>query len=142
MSSTEYNEVLKDIKETLGLVPGFMRGLPPDVLTRYWPIFKKYHAGGDTEIPAKYRELIGLAIASVIRCPYCIFFHTAAAKMLGATDKELSELAFLAGDTPNWSSMIHAQSTDLETFKRETEQIGRYMSEKSKEKIEPKTRSR
>lgn len=131
MSSTEYNEVLKEIKETLGIIPGFMRGLPPDVLIKEWPLFKKYVLG-ESEIPAKYRELIGLAIAANIKCPYCIFFHTATAKMLGATDKELSELAFLSSFTSRWSAMIHGQNYDLETFKRETEQIGRYLSKKSK----------
>lgn len=130
--SQEYSDVLMDIKKTLGIVPGFMSRLPPDVLISEWPLFKKYTLG-ESEIPAKYREIIGLAIASNIKCPYCIFFHTASSKMLGATEKELSEVAFLASLTARWSTILHAQSYDLETFKREVEQIGRFLSEKKAE---------
>ena len=52
---------------------------------------KKY-SFSESKIPAKYRELIGLAIAASIKCPYCAYFHTQAAKMNGATDEEIARL--------------------------------------------------
>jgi len=39
-----------------------------------WPLFKKYNFE-ETEIPAKYRERMGLAAAANIKCPYCKLFH-------------------------------------------------------------------
>ncbi len=122
----KYDGTLEDIRKSLGIVPGFMKGLPQDTLVNEWPMFKKYTLG-ESEIPGKYREMIGLAIAANIKCPYCQLFHTGAAKMQGATDKELSEIAFLASYTARWSSMIHAQHYDYNTFVKETEQIGAHL---------------
>lgn len=121
-----YEDTLKDIQKTMGIVPGFMKALPRDALVNEWPNFKKYQLE-DSVIPGKYRELIGLAVAANIKCPYCQLFHTGAAKMNGATDAELSELVMLASMTSRWSSIIHAQHYDYDTFQREFEQIGAYL---------------
>ncbi|MHC4799894.1 MAG: carboxymuconolactone decarboxylase family protein [Planctomycetota bacterium] len=122
----EYEDTLKDIENTIGIVPGFMKALPADVLVKEWPLFKKYELG-ESKIPAKYRELIGLAIASNIKCPYCQVFHTETAKMMGATDEEFAELAFLASFTSRWSAMIHAQNYDINKFVEELHQIGQHL---------------
>jgi AhpD family alkylhydroperoxidase len=131
ISMGEYEDTLNDIKKSLGLVPGFMEALPKDVLMHDWPLFKKYTLG-ESKIPAKYRELLGLAVAANIKCPYCTLFHTSVAKMYGATKEELAEIAFLASHTSRWSSMIHAQHYPYETFAKETEQIGAYVSKAAK----------
>jgi hypothetical protein len=39
----KYEDTIKDIEKTLGIVPGFMKGLPKDVLIQEWPLFKKYN---------------------------------------------------------------------------------------------------
>lgn len=122
----EYEETLKDIEKSLRIIPGFMKALPADVLVREWPLFKKYVLG-ESKIPAKYRELIGLAVAANIKCPYCQLFHTAAAKLRGATDEELAEVAFLASFSSRWSAMIHAQHYDYDTFEKEVHQIGGHL---------------
>ena len=127
----EYDETLKDIKKTFGFVPGFMKGLPQDVLMHDWPLRKKYTLG-ESKVPAKYRELLGLAVAANIKCPYCQLFHKSVAQMYGATPEEFAEIAFLASYTSRWSSMIHAQHYDYDTFAKETQQIGEYLSKGAK----------
>ena len=122
----KYEDTLKDIENSLGIVPGFMKALPKKVLIQEWPLFKKYSLE-ETEIPAKYRELMALAIAANIKCPYCQLFHKNAAQMMGATEEELAETAFLASYTTRWSAMIHAQDYDYETFAKEFHQIGEYL---------------
>ncbi len=122
----EYERTLDDIRKTMGIVPGFMKGIPKDVLVAEWPIFKKYQLG-ESEIPPRYRELIGLAVAANIKCPYCQLFHLAAAKMNGATEKELAEAAYLASQTTHWSAIIHAQHYDYDTFEKEVHKIGEYL---------------
>ncbi len=124
----EYEETLKDIERSLGIVPGFMKALPGDVLVKEWPLFKKY-ALEESNVPAKYRELIGLAIAANIKCPYCQLFHKGTAKLRGATDEELAELAYLASFTSRWSAMIHAQHYDYDAFEKEVHQIGAHLKE-------------
>ena len=101
----KYEDTIKDIEKTLGIVPGFMKALPEIVLIQEWPLFKKYNFE-ETEIPAKYRELMGLAVAANIKCPYC--------------------------NTARWSTIIHAQNYDLETFKKEFEQIGKHLQKMMK----------
>ncbi len=129
----EYEDTLNDIKKTLGMVPGFMKAIPKDVLMQDWPLMKKYQAG-ESEIPAKYREFIGLAISANIKCPYCALMHTGMATLNGATDKEIAEVAFLASFTSRWSAMLHALQYDYDTFSKEVHQIGEYAKKASKKK--------
>ena len=35
-----YQETVSDIEKSLGSFPGFFKGVPEDVLTQMWPIFK------------------------------------------------------------------------------------------------------
>ena len=129
ITMTEYENALNDIKATLGIVPGFMKGLPEDVLVHDWPLFKRYTAE-QTAIPNKYRELAGLMVAANIKCPYCVLFHTEMAKLNGATQDELSEVYYLASLTSRWSAMIHAQQIDFDTYAKELQQIGAYLQKK------------
>jgi len=124
-----YDDTIKDIEDTLGSVPGFMETLPDNVLIQEWPIFKKYIIE-DSEIPEKYRELIGLAIAANIKCPYCTLFHKSAAELRDASEEELAEVAVLASLTTRWSAILHAQNYDFDTFKEEVERIGDFLKEK------------
>lgn len=124
-----YEETLNDIKETIGIVPGFMKALPEDVLTHDWPLWKKYSLM-ESVIPQKYRELMGLAVAANIRCPYCEAMHKDMALMHGATKDELTEVIFLASLTARWSAMIHAQHYPMEQFDRERLQMGEHLTKK------------
>src|SRR3989304_283288 len=127
----KYEDTIKDIEKTLGIVPGFMKALPEIVLIQEWPLFKKYNFE-ETEIPAKYRELMGLAVAANIKCPYCQLFHKGSAQMNGATEKELAETVFLASYTARWSAIIHAEHYDYQKFKDEFEKIGEYLKKTMK----------
>ncbi len=127
----DYLETIEDIKRTLGTVPGFMRALPEDVLVHDWALMRKYQFG-ESAIPAKYRELIGLAIAANLKCPYCQAMHLALAKGHGATEEELSEIAFLASFTSRWSAMLHAQNYDLERFLDEAAAIGEHLGQQKR----------
>jgi len=122
----EYEKTIEDIKKTMGIVPGFMKQIPRDALVSEWPVFKKYEFG-ETDIPPRYRELIGLAVAANIKCPYCLLFHTEVAKMHGASEKELSEVAMLASLTARWSVILHAERYDYATFEKELGQIGAHL---------------
>lgn len=128
---TEYEDALKDIEQTLSLVPDFMKGIPPDSLVREWPIFKKYVLG-QSQVPEKYREFIGLGIAATMKCPYCQLFHLSAAKLRGATNEELAEVVYLSSFTARWSNIIHAQHYDYAKFRVEIEQIGAHLTKAMK----------
>jgi AhpD family alkylhydroperoxidase len=126
---SEYESALKDIKKTMGVVLDQFKKIPRDAVPHEWALMKEY-SFSETKIPAKYKELMGLAVAATIKCPYCIYFHTHAAKMNGATDDEIAETAFLARFTTGWSEMLHAASIDLEGFKKQFAEVEAYLSEK------------
>ena len=94
-----YEETVKDIEKTFGMLPGFFKNTPKDVLPQMWPLFKKYQIG-ESLIPKKYREMMTLASAAATKCPYCQTYHREVAKMLGATDQELEELAVVVAEVP------------------------------------------
>ena len=127
----EYENSLEDIRKTMGIVMDQFKAIPRDTLPHEWDEMKKY-SFEKSKIPAKYRELIGLAVAASIKCPYCIYFHTQAAKMNGATDEEIAELAFLTRFTTGWSSILHASSIDFESFKKQFDQAAKHMEGKPK----------
>ena len=129
---SEYESTLRDIKKTMGVVLDQFKKIPHDVVPHEWALMKEY-SFSETKIPAKYKELMGLAVAATIKCPYCIYFHTRAAKMNGATDDEIAETAFLARFTTGWSEMIHATSIDLEDFKKQFDEVEACLT-KNKEK--------
>jgi len=85
-----------------------------------------------TEIPAKYRELMGLSVAANIKCPYCQAMHTAMAKYHGASDEELREIYWLASLKSIWSAMIHAQHYDWDKFMKEAKKMGEHLAKKGK----------
>ena len=49
----------------------------------------------DGAIPAKYRELISIAVALTTQCAYCIDAHTKNAAKAGATREEIAEVVFI-----------------------------------------------
>lgn len=118
----ERKEILKEIEETLGMVPSFMKEVPPGALEGFWENFRDFYFA-ETQIPNKYKDLIGLAVSGATRCSYCTLFHTEGAKLHGATEEEIAEASYMGSFTMLGSTFLNAQSTDYETFKNETLQI-------------------
>jgi AhpD family alkylhydroperoxidase len=119
--------VYEEIRGAFGLVPTFMKEVPEDRIGAEWELFKLVQ-GQENHIPMKYRELIGLGIAAVTKCKYCVYFHTQVAKTLGATDAEIEEAVSFAKSNAGWSAYINGTMADWETFKREIDQTCAHMS--------------
>ena len=118
-------QIQDEIKKTLGVVPTMFNQLPDSTLELEWNLFKVSQVA-ECPIPNKYRELIGLGIASAIRCPYCTFFHTEMAKLNGATPQEIEDACHVAKSSAGWSTYISGTQIDLNTFKKEIQQIVEY----------------
>src|ERR1043165_4072649 len=71
---------LKEIEGAFGFVPAFVKALPSTYL---------------------------LAVAAATPCEYCIYFHTEAAKLNGATDQEIQEAVAMAGLTRLGSTVLN-----------------------------------
>jgi len=108
-----------DIKGTLGFVPAFFDELPDVALPGTWEEFKGVQMNPNTALPGKIKELIGLAVSAQIPCKYCVYAHTAFAKLNGASEEEIKEAVVMASITRHWSTVIAGMQTDLAGFKRD-----------------------
>lgn len=136
-SSSSYKETRQEIEQTFGSFPGFFSGVPQDVLVQMWPVMKTY-IFGQTKIPPKYREMISLAVAATLKCPYCETFHRESSKMHGATNEELAELGAIVGQVTFWSSVLHTMNYDMSTFMKEFNAMGEHFAKKQQQQQQQK----
>jgi AhpD family alkylhydroperoxidase len=115
-------EIYREIEETLGLVPKFFQKLPDANLEMEWNLFKQVQLE-DGPIPNKYRELIGIGISAVTKCRYCVFFHTEAAKLFGATEEEIEHAVHYAKSSAGWSAYLNGLQFDFEEFQDEVLEV-------------------
>jgi AhpD family alkylhydroperoxidase len=120
-------EVEAEIKQALGLVHGFFNRIPDQFLDAEWELFKGLELG-ETQIPNKYKELMGIAIHSETKCRYCILFHTEVAKLFGATEEEIQEAVHYAKMSVGWSVYLNGIREDFDNFADELQRIGEYLS--------------
>ena len=87
---THYHEVMQEVRgpyqELAEAIPGVVLG--------YSELHKA--AMGEGELPAKFKELIALAIAVTRECDGCIAAHARAAARRGATTAEVAEMIGVA----------------------------------------------
>jgi len=122
-------EILRDVEKTLGIVPTFIRELEHDsvALEHSWELVKKFILG-ESLIPAKYRELMGIAVSAALHCRFCVTFHSGVAKLFGATEEEIKEAAFLAKHTAGWSAFVDGRLADIGQLEKELAKIAEHMS--------------
>ena len=126
-------EVYKEMKVLLGLVPSFFKSVPDKTLHLEWELFKKVQMEKGT-IPNKYRELIGLGISAVSKCHYCTLFHTEMAKLEGATDAEIEEAVHYAKSSAGWSTYVNGLQVDYDTFKEEIGKVVKHIKKQGMSK--------
>ena len=109
----------KDIEQTLGKVPGFVRLVPKAALPGAWSEVKALEFSFDTALSPKVKALISLAVSAQIPCHYCIWEDTQSARQAGATDQEIQEAVTLSALTRHWSTIFNGMQIDFETFKKD-----------------------
>lgn len=122
----------RDIEQTLGAVPSFFKLFPEAGIAGAWAEFKAVQLSPATKLSGKHKELIGLAVSAQIPCHYCIYFHTAAAKLNGATDEEIREAVAMAAIVRHWSTVLNGMQVDPAAFKREADHVLGLAAEKAK----------
>ncbi len=113
----------RDIEATLGSVPTFFKLFPEEGIGGAWAEFKTVQLNPKTALSGKEKELIGLAVAAQIPCSYCIYFHTEAAKLDGATDAEIREAVAMAAISRHWSTVLNGMQADPAGFRQETDTV-------------------
>ncbi|WP_394238188.1 carboxymuconolactone decarboxylase family protein [Niallia oryzisoli] len=99
MTSDLYaKEYIRNLSQLKGLVPEQMQS------------YRDFSAAVFSEgvLSKREKELIAVAITHVTECPYCIDFHTKAAKKAGATLEELAESVFVAVAVEAGGAITHS----------------------------------
>ncbi len=120
-------EVFKEIEKTLGLVPEFFEKMPESSLKAEWDLFRYNALKSDSPLNPKTRELIGISAAAARLCWYCVNFHSALARLHGATEEEIEDTISLSRFGGSWSTFLNGIDYDHELFLKELKEIGQYL---------------
>jgi len=77
----------------------------PEAMKAFVAFDKAALAGG--AIPAKYKELMALAVAFTTQCPYCIEIHSNKARGIGASEQEIAEAVLVAAALRAGGAITH-----------------------------------
>lgn len=123
-----------EMRETLGAVPVAFDRIPDELVGPEWDLIKRLQLG-ETLIPGKYKELIGLAVAAVSRCSYGILLHTEGARLHGAGDAEIAEAVHCAKLESGWSVHLAGLQVNYDEFAREVERTAAFLARNGVERI-------
>jgi AhpD family alkylhydroperoxidase len=114
---------LKDVNQTLGYVPEFLKRFPDVARSGAWRQMRDVQMSPKTALSAKEKELIGLAVASQVPCKFCIVAHTEFARLGGATDAEITEAIAMASLTRSMSTLLNGLQVDEVQFRRDVDKL-------------------
>jgi AhpD family alkylhydroperoxidase len=123
MNVTDGASALADITQTLGFAPEFFKRFPDVARAGAWREFRDVQLNPSSALPGKYKELIGLAVASQVPCRFCVVAHTEFAKLNGATDAEINEAIAMAAFTRNMSTELNGLLVDEAQFRRDVDKL-------------------
>src|SRR5262245_28699121 len=78
-------EARADMQKTFGFTPAFIKAIPDAAVPGLWGEVKGFEMNPGTALPAKMKELIGLAVSSQTSCRSCIYSYSRCAKANGAS---------------------------------------------------------
>ena len=119
MDAKSSEAAIAEMKEVFGGVPTELQLYPVTARAAGWAMMKSTDLNENTALPAKIRELIGLAVAAQIPCEYCVHYHIKAAKAAGATQEEIREAVHQASLTRHWSTILYGNQYGLDAYKDE-----------------------
>lgn len=111
--------VQADIARTLGFVPGFVKAIPDNMLAGVWEETRGFELNPKTALPAKTKELIGLAIAAQLPSRLTAWSYGKCARANGATEAELKEAVAMAALSRHWSTFFNGMQLDEAKFRAE-----------------------
>jgi AhpD family alkylhydroperoxidase len=120
-SAQDADAAYAEMKDMFGGVPSIMQVYPKSAVPAGWAMIKETDLNENTALSPKYRELIGLGVAAQIPCHYCIYYHTKAAKVFGASEEEVREAVHMSSLVRHWSTVLQGNQYDLDAFKAETD---------------------
>ncbi|MGZ3770097.1 MAG: carboxymuconolactone decarboxylase family protein [Bdellovibrio sp.] len=116
----------KDMENTMGFVPDFMKMYPEASVAGAWNEIKDIQFNSKT-LSSKTKDLIALAVSSQIPSAVNVYADTEFAKSDGATPQEIQEAIALASQTRHWSTFLNGLRQDEKAFEREVDQMMKFI---------------
>ena len=118
-------ENLASIEEAFGFIPRWLDEMPDEVLDQYW----KNHLWmcSDTALTLREKALIAFGAATAIHCNYRTPFHIAQLQLMGTTNEQLKEAAWLVQNVMGASAYLNGVRYDEEEFKDELDRLVEYL---------------
>jgi AhpD family alkylhydroperoxidase len=113
----------KDIEQTFGFLPEFLRRVPDSALPGAWTELETLKLSSTTQLSAKHKALISLAVASQVPSEACVLSETAFAKLAGASEREIQEAVGMAAITRNMSTLLNGQQVDEKAFDADIDRL-------------------
>jgi AhpD family alkylhydroperoxidase len=79
--------------------------------------------GEGSQLDAKTRQLIALAVSAQIPCSYCVYGHTKQALAKGASEAEIREAVATAATVRQWSTVLNGMGYDFGAFTAEVDKL-------------------
>jgi AhpD family alkylhydroperoxidase len=113
---------LKDIQQTFGMVPDFLRKFPDQSRAAAWKAMKDVELAPGA-LAGKHKSMIGIAVASQIPCRFCLIADMEFAKLDGATEAEINEAIAMAAFTRQMSTFLNGMQVDLPQFRADLSRL-------------------
>ena len=97
-TKTYYNP--EDLKK-FGKIGEFQKELADKFFAYYGDVFK------DSELSAREKSLIALAVAHAVQCPYCIDAYSVDAMEKGYTEQQMMEAVHVAAAIRGGATLVH-----------------------------------
>lgn len=123
------DEVDREMKELAGTSMAVLDQVPDEVVDAEWQLLK-WSLFDETLIPNRYRALIAVAVAAVLRCRYAIRLHTEMARVHGASEAEIAASVHHASLVSAWSARMNGVEVDAAEFAAEVERVVSHMTER------------
>ncbi|HEY0882574.1 MAG TPA: carboxymuconolactone decarboxylase family protein [Archangium sp.] len=112
-------QVERELSEAFGVVPEWSKVFPDDELVDFWKTVRDLELA-PTQIPAKFKALMGLAVAVATKSANGERFHAEAARLHGATEDEIREATLLASQSVTAAEHFNAIGLDPQAFEHDT----------------------
>ena len=119
----------REMKELAGTSMTVLDQVPDEVVDSEWRLLK-WSLFDETLIPNRYRSLIAVAVAAVLRCRYAVRLHTELARVHGASEAEIAASVHHATLVSAWSARMNGVDVDPAEFAGEVERLVSHVMER------------
>jgi alkylhydroperoxidase/carboxymuconolactone decarboxylase family protein YurZ len=110
-------QLLEQVEQDFGLVPGFMADMPDPVLEQYWTTLSWVLS--DTALSARDKALVAFGAATAIHCAYWVPFHSAQFALNEMGDEHIQEASWVVQSVTGASAYIYGIDYSNEKFREE-----------------------